>query len=261
MAVNKVDGASQSNEAAQRSALAQWFNSSSGQQLLFLEQQMLAPLLAPIRGKHLIQIGVTQDLSLCAASAVQHKVLLVAYQPRLIAHSMTSYLYAIPELLPLMTASVDILILHHSLAYSQHPYQSLLEAQRVLTPGGHLFIVGFNPLSSWGLWRLLRSQPASAPWDSHFISIWQLKRWLDQLNLAIQQTDFTQYNFPFAKPQQATKTLLAERWASRCLTGLGAVYGVYARKQPLAMIPLAKPWQRLTHPKQGWASVSQVDKG
>ena len=46
-------------------------------------------------------------------------------------------------------------VLPHVLEFEANPHQVLRESERVLIGEGHVVILGFNPWSLWGLWRLL----------------------------------------------------------------------------------------------------------
>jgi SAM-dependent methyltransferase len=85
------------------------------------------------------------------------------------------------EDLPLLTESIDLLVLPHTMEVSADPHRLLREAQRVLIPEGRLVITGFNP---WSLWRLRRaSLPGRSSASGHaWISLPRLKDWLKLLN-------------------------------------------------------------------------------
>lgn len=53
------------------------------------------------------------------------------------------------EELPLVDASIDRLLMVHALEHSENPRQTLLEAWRVLAPGGRLMIVVPNRRGMW----------------------------------------------------------------------------------------------------------------
>ena len=83
------------------------------------------------------------------------------------------------DALPMHDNSVDLVLLHHSVEFSENPHQVLREATRVLAPGGNLVIVGFNPWSLFGARRLAsRMGSASAPWAHHALSASRLIDWM-----------------------------------------------------------------------------------
>ncbi len=65
--------------------------------------------------------------------------------------------------------NIDVVLLHHLLDYVDSPQDVLREAARVVLPMGHLVIVGFHPVSSWGLWRQVARFRGRAPWTGRFI--------------------------------------------------------------------------------------------
>ena len=60
-------------------------------------------------------------------------------------------LWAEPEALPFPNASLDLVVLPHTLELSVDPHMALREVERVLVPEGRVVIAGLNPLSLWGL--------------------------------------------------------------------------------------------------------------
>ena len=53
--------------------------------------------------------------------------------------------------LPVVSASIDLVLLPHVLEFSNNPHQILREVERVLVPDGHLVVTCFNPVSLWGM--------------------------------------------------------------------------------------------------------------
>ena len=63
--------------------------------------------------------------------------------------------------LPVQTATIDAVLLPHTLEFEADPHAIVREADRVLTGEGQLIVLGFRPVSLWGL-RAAASQ-AVAP--------------------------------------------------------------------------------------------------
>ena len=99
------------------------------------------------------------------------------------------------EELPVASDSVDVVVLHHALDFTEQTHRLLREATRVLRPGGHMLIIGFNPASLWGLAKLLRSRN-HVPWCGKFISKGRLADWLQLLNLQLKSTVLGLYSPP-----------------------------------------------------------------
>ena len=96
-------------------------------------------------GYHLLQIGCA-NFPMYENSPVGHKFS-ITHNDNLAGHGIA----ARGEAIPLTSESVDVVLLHHALDYSSFQHQLLREVSRVLIAGGHIVIVGFNPVSSWGL--------------------------------------------------------------------------------------------------------------
>ena len=64
--------------------------------------------------------------------------------------------------LAMASDSVDAVLLPHTLEYEPDPHEILREVGRVLSGEGHLIVLGFRPLSSWGLRHLFAQRRISA---------------------------------------------------------------------------------------------------
>src|SRR5690606_30958247 len=104
------------------------------------------------------------------------------------------------EMLPLATDSVDAVLLHHALDFTPDSHRLLREASRVLRPGGRMVVVGFNPVSLWGLGSLLRWRPQMPPWNARFISRRRITDWLRLLDFHVEQTSYGGFLPPLKHP-------------------------------------------------------------
>ena len=52
--------------------------------------------------------------------------------------------------LPLTDDSIDVMLIHHLLDFSDSIQEILHEVSRVVMPMGHVVLMGFNPVSMWG---------------------------------------------------------------------------------------------------------------
>ena len=95
------------------------------------------------------------------------------------SESKYSSLVADLDAIPLHDNSVDFILLHHTLEFSENPHQVLREVTRVLSPGGNLVIVGFNRWSLLGLRRWISQLTGvTAPWAHHPLSTGRLVDWM-----------------------------------------------------------------------------------
>ena len=88
--------------------------------------------------------------------------------------------------LPLATESVDVVVVMHGLDMSHNPHQLLREINRVLTPHGHLLVVGNNRWSLLGVWRqLLSLLPGRRKRAVREPGAGRLQDWLTLLDFAV----------------------------------------------------------------------------
>jgi SAM-dependent methyltransferase len=116
------------------------------------------------------------------------------------------------------------------LDFSRAPHELLREVERILVPEGHLLILGFNPWSLWGVWRLARRYRGQPPWNGAFVSQRRLGDWLSLLGFDIVATRRLLHRAPFALPG------FAKRGDLRLLPG--GVYLLHARKRVSRLVPV-----------------------
>ncbi|WP_342128816.1 class I SAM-dependent methyltransferase [Hydrogenophaga sp. OTU3427] len=157
--------------------------------------------------------------------------------------------------LPFPAASLDLVVLPHTLELSADPHTVLREVERVLVPEGRLVISGLNPASLWGLRQarahLLARLGLSAlgaselylPAAGEFIGHWRLRDWLRLLSFEVESCHFGAY-----RPAVRTEKWL-QRWAWMEAVGarwwpiLGAVYFITAVKRVRGMHVLGPAWK------------------
>jgi len=210
-----------------------WFSSDLGRQLLTSEKGVIDELLAGLFGYHLMQVSILNDL-LTDASQINHKLCLG------LCEKDKGSLQASALELPFASDSIDLVLLHHILDFYQSPKNILKEAARVILPSGHLVILGFNPMSLWGLWKSVAKWSGNAPWNGSYIAPGRLMDWLNLLDFRIDRIHYL-YNGP---------PLLLNRHPSvpdfsgglRTNWPFGAIYVIVARKQVAGLTPLKPHW-------------------
>ncbi|WP_188749976.1 class I SAM-dependent methyltransferase [Marinobacterium zhoushanense] len=221
-------------------AIMQWFDSPLGGELIEVEQQLLEQVLPTLFGYHLLQIGVDSRRPMFAASPVPHRILL---GPSLELGMEKRSIVASNSELPVQSDSMDVVLLHHALDFAENPHQVLREAARVLRPGGHMVILGFNPASLWGIARYLRRRK-QVPWSAHFIRHGRLQDWLGLLELTEVRTLSGLYMPPFESLRRRQRSAWLRALAQRAPAHSGAALLVVARKDVPGMTPLRTPWRR-----------------
>lgn len=227
----------QFSEISQR--LESWFARPRGQYLLQQEQQLAARLLKECFGYHQLQLGVTGICHLKPASPLGHEIYSCSIPGRDVD------LLSEPDSLPLANDSIDAVLLHHSLEFSQSPHRLLREAHRVLAPQGHLVIIGFNPVSLFGsVVRVAGLFPDRLWSETHSISAHRLNDWLDLLGVELQGVHHG-FVMPPAGGERVFRFLAnCDAMAIRYRLPLGGFYAVHARKTVSALTQARIRWRR-----------------
>lgn len=224
-------------------SLYDWYRRPLGRALAEAELAALTGRLTNLFGYHMLVIDPPWEECVLDESRIAHRVIQsIAPQARPCVG-----LSADPDQWPIMTDSVDAVVLPHTLELSTNPHQVLREADRSLIPDGHLVILGFNPFSPWGLRRLLSRSSGVLPWGARFRSLHRIKDWLALLGF---DTLCSQYLFqrPPVQNQHVLRRLQFMEPAGEGHMLLSACYILVARKRSIVMTPLReaqRPHKRL----------------
>lgn len=241
-----------------RKDLDKWSQSALGRSILASEQQHIDELLRYRFGYHLAQFSIFQSVNLTAESRINHRLSLQSLSSDAAGagegdkDGIEGGLAQQPSRLPfdgchipLAEDSVDVLMLHHSLEFSQSPHELLREAQRVLIPQGYLIITAFNPYSLMGLYgSVARFWHRSLVWRKRFIGAGASKDWLQLLGL--QPIDLQPHFYrPPVAHQGVLQRLSFVEALGRKIGGLnwGASYTIVARKEVAGITPIKPKWQ------------------
>lgn len=218
-------------------ALRAWYGGAAGQATLAALAPLLERRLAGVFGYHALQIGnLAPGRDLMAGSRIAHRAVL---DPE----ACCADLRAEPDALPLQGDSVDLVLLLNALELSRHPHQVLREVDRVLVPEGHVLIAGFNPLSLFGLWRLVLGWRGRLPWAARFYSVYRVQDWLQLLGIDVLACDYIAHYPPWARESWLQRSRLWERLASRLWPGLGGMYLILGRKRVATLTPIKPRWR------------------
>jgi SAM-dependent methyltransferase len=160
-----------------------WLESPLGQHVAGVERDAIDALLEDAFGHFLVQIGCVGDFR-AAFERSRIRTYLVLSE-RTCSDWQGSPLRSSAVAMPLASASVDALLLPHTLDFAAQPQPVLREVERVLIPEGRVLIIGFNPFSSWGLMRAAPHQQ-SPPWCGHQLTSSRLLDWLDLLGFQLE---------------------------------------------------------------------------
>jgi SAM-dependent methyltransferase len=149
------------------------------------------------------------------------------------------------DALPFPNASIDLLVLPHTLELARDPHETLREVERVLVPEGRVVITGLNPASLWGLRQraghlkrgigFARREPLYLPSSGEFIGYWRLRDWLRLLSFEVEAGQFGCWRPPLKSAQWLQRWDWMEDLGDRWWPVLGAVYQVVAVKRVRGM--------------------------
>lgn len=173
------------------------------------------------------------------------------------------------DALPFPSASLDLVLMPHTLELAADPHQALREAERVLVPDGRLLITGFNPASLWGLRQragqarlrmgLRRGRAPLMPSAGEFIGYWRLRDWLRLLSFEVEGGRFGCYRPPWRSARWLERSAWLERVGERWWPVLGAVYFLVAvkRVRGMRLVGLARREARVSRPAGAIATHRQ----
>ncbi|MDM8568549.1 methyltransferase domain-containing protein [Thiotrichales bacterium HSG1] len=215
--------------------LNRWFETSLGRRLLSAETDMFQQILPHLFGYHLLQISSVGYSSLLTSSRIKHRCVL-SRSANIIGTPYTS-IYGLADTLPIAHDCIDVVVLPHVLEFEVNPHEILREVERVLIPEGHLVILGFNPISLWGM-RMRHH----IPWNGKFLSLLRLKDWLALLNFDILEQHIFFFAVPFHNERLRKYTIFIEKIGFQWTKNFGAVYVLVAKKRVVTLTPIKPKW-------------------
>jgi SAM-dependent methyltransferase len=228
-----------------------WFQSSLGQYLIEHEYCYFDQVVANIFGYNAVQIGWSQFNFL--------RLNRVPFHFTVGLEDGTS-IRAGAGFLPLQSNSMDLVILPHTLEFNPNPHQILREVHRILIPGGHIVISGFNPMSLWGICHYLKSTRREFPWNGHFISLARLKDWLKLLDFEMAGGRLGCYVPPFKQEKWRRRFHFMEAAGDRWWPISGGVYFLHAIKYIHGMRVIKPDWKNCLDGKRKMVPVAQKIK-
>jgi SAM-dependent methyltransferase len=225
-----------------------WFKTPAGRYVAKWALSSTETLLIDVFGMQAAQVGC-ESLDLLATNRVQHRFrCLTSY------HGVNTAPFGTTPLaveinasaLPFESDSMDLIVLPFMLEVHPDPHQVLREAYRVLRPEGQLIILGFNPLSLWGvrnyLSRLATPDRTNFPWPGNYLSVLRLKDWLKLLDFEVARGHFGCYAPPCNRDSTYTHFNWLELAGNRWWAFAGACYAVTAIKRIPGMTLLTPSW-------------------
>lgn len=211
-----------------------------GENLLNAETGVLTSLLDKHYGKHVILIGVPHQSELLSATSIPcHSMLSPLYSRENTLRSIESDFRE----LPILTGTIDLVMLPHTLELLDNPRQLLVEACRIVKPEGLIVIIGFNPLSAWGLYKVF-TKKNEPPWIGNFIASRDIKNWLKLADFEMEQHRSILFRPPTKRQGLYKKLHFLEGVGKKFLPSLGGVYILLARAKVIPLTPIRWKWKQ-----------------
>ncbi len=244
--------------------LPEWLQTPPGQYLLAWEQAQFDLAVTDLFGFNALQLGLP-EVDALRANRMPHRWLALPEEEaalslasgRVPGASMRPAvaLYTDSAALPFPPASLDLVVLPHTLEMSADPHHVLREVERVLVPEGRVVISGLNPASLWGF-RQGRGHVASRvgvsafgaselylPEVGDFIGPWRLRDWLRLLSFEVESDRYGCYRPAVRTEKWLQRMAWLDGWGARWWPVLGAVYFVVAVKKVRGMKLLGPAWK------------------
>jgi SAM-dependent methyltransferase len=221
-----------------------WLMQNLGQSLLAAEKKFLSGLLAERYGKHVLLMGVPGQRELIDCSVMSNRVILT---PLLNRHKEYKCIESNYYSLPIAPGTLDLVIVPHTLELLDNPRQLLAEACRAVKPEGLIVLLGFNPISFWGLkkWWV---KSKKMPWVGTFIHANKVKNWLRLADFELVKHDTIFFRPPIASKKIFQRLRFLEWVGKKLYAPLGGVYILTAQAKIIPLTPIKLHWKQTISP-------------
>lgn len=257
-------------------SLTDWFQTPPGRYLLEWEQGQFDRSVANLFGYNALQLGLP-ELQALAANRMPHRWLalpeemlsgeadpaepvsdwqaVIGTTEEASSSNPRVALVTNAAALPFPEASLDLVVLPHTLELSADPHHVLREVERVLVPEGRVVVAGFNPNSFWGLRqsraRLMGRMKLSAlglselylPEAGEFIGPGRLRDWFRLLGFEVESQHFGCYRPAVRSDKWLQRYAWMDRAGARWWPIFGSVYFFVAVKRVRGVRLLGPAWR------------------
>lgn len=223
-----------------------WFLTPAGRYVAQWSQAISDRLLLDVFGLQAAQIGC-ETLDLLAYNRIQHRFRCAAPGGSIANCGNTPIgVQTDAAALPFESDSLDLVVLPFLLEFHNNPHQVLRETHRVLRPEGQLLVLGFNPMSFWGLRNsishALTPGKIAFPWPGNYLGIHRLKDWLKLLDFEVARGYFGCYAPPCRSERTFDHLQWLEHAGDRWWGFAGACYALRSIKRIPGMTLLTPSW-------------------
>lgn len=222
--------------------LIAWLATPLGQSIYACERQVASREVFNVGGYRAAQMGISSGHSLLDGLQHEHKFIL--------APGADSYAACVCDFqaLPLPSNTLDAICLHHALDFSPEPHKLLNEAARVISAGGYIIVVAFNPFSVFGLTKWVAGLTTRQQvWRHNSLRRARIVDWLQLIGFQVIATERGGWENTTNLPRTSFSVRLVD-WARKRISA-GAFYVVIARKQVTPLNPIRNgAWQTVKTP-------------
>lgn len=233
-----------------------WFQTPLGRALLADQRACIEHHVRSLQGARQLHVGVSHRLPLASCSDFSQRIITT---PRWHSHMPDGVVVCDSDELPFPNDTMDLVILHHSADFSAFPHQVLREAARVTRSGGKILVLGFNPISLWGVRKKFFRQ-ASGAWGGRFLLRSRMEDWLNLLDFRTETARSYFYRLPIQNVRLIEKLAILDWLGGSRFLPVGAYYCILATKQVWAPIGKRPLWRRknvIPLPTPGTLGVSR----
>lgn len=178
--------------------ISSWLESPRGKALLRAEAALMTEALDDCFGWELMQVGAWgEQRELVAGGRTRRRTIVASPEWGTVVRSGADIAARLTQL-PIASDSVDAVLLPHTLEFETDPYTLLREVDRILTGEGKLLILGFRPLSLWGL-RAAANRSGFPPGLRRLLREGRIRDWLRLLGYEVAEARHYLYEAPWGE--------------------------------------------------------------
>jgi len=217
-------------------SLSKWTQILNGEELKHIQNEIISRRLKLSFGHHLIKLGYLSSALDTQSCLIKHQINIAPSEDNSsLAGTSAIGLIAEYDQLPLLTNSVDSVVMNHELEFASDPHQVLREIHRVLMPNGNLVLSVFNPISLFTLHKIWPFKVESPLWRARMFSIARIKDWLILLGFEVVEQNYCCYSSLLSK-QQSNNWL--QKKLQKYLPKTGSICIITAKKREWPLTPI-----------------------
>ena len=208
--------------------LNSWWSSTLGQLVIQVETEKLVKVFPQVFGYHILLLGLVAQFKMIEYSVIPYQSVVNPFHRD---KGVTKTITGQWDCLPFATNSVDVVVLPHTLDFSENASEVIQEACRVLIPEGRLLVFGLNPYSLWRLKSSWSRGKKALPWCCDFKSVGFVKRELADADFQILEQDYFLFQPPMQNIHAMEKLGFLNKISRFGLKGLSGIYFIEAQKK------------------------------